>query len=120
MDSPERWRRIQEVFQAALEMPGERRAAFLDAACAGDVSLRQEVESLLRSSEEAGNFLEPEASRASEAPRAAPSVDPWLSKQVGSYKIVEKIAFGGMGVVYRAEDVRLGRGAALKFLSVQL
>jgi hypothetical protein len=59
----ERWQQIDELFQAALEREPAERAAFLDEACAGDQALRKEVESLLRSDEQAESFIETPASR---------------------------------------------------------
>src|SRR5262245_41602203 len=55
---PERWREIDQLLEAALERQPEERASFLAAACAGDESLRLEVESLLRSDEAAESFIE--------------------------------------------------------------
>jgi eukaryotic-like serine/threonine-protein kinase len=120
MSDPDRWRQIQQIFHGARELPPGQRSTFLDSACKSDASVRGEVESLLRSSEEAGNFLESDAERSSKETPTASDIDLWIGKQVGTYKIIERIAFGGMGVVYRGEDLRLRRGAALKFLSFPL
>ena len=59
----ERWRRVEELFHAALERQPEARQAFLDAACGGDTDLRRQVELLLAKGEEAGSFLETPAMR---------------------------------------------------------
>jgi hypothetical protein len=56
--TPERWQRVKEVFHSALECPPSQRATFLSEACAGDLFLREEVESLLASHEQAAIFLE--------------------------------------------------------------
>src|SRR5262245_27956053 len=56
--NPERWRQIDQLLDEALELEPEERAAFLDVACAGDESLRLEVQSLLRSDEAAESFIE--------------------------------------------------------------
>ena len=55
--NPDRWRKIEEVYHAALERAESQRTAFLDAACAGDSALRDEVESLL-AHKDGGNFIE--------------------------------------------------------------
>src|ERR1041385_1483717 len=111
---PERWQRIREVFDAALKLPAEQRAAYLDQACAGDAEFREEVESLLNSYREADKFLETPAVK-SLSSLVGPGRS-WEGKVVGSYRVVEEIGQGGMGVIYRAQDIRLGRTAALKFL----
>ena len=59
----ESWPKVKEIFEAALARPAAERAAFLDQACAGDQSLRQEVESLLKSYGEAESFMETPAIR---------------------------------------------------------
>lgn len=109
---PKRWQQIREVFDAALELPAGERAAYLDQACAGDGEFRREVESLLDSYQD--EFLETPAYK-SLSGLFGPGRS-WEGKVVGSYRVVEEIGQGGMGVIYRAEDIRLGRSAALKFL----
>jgi predicted ATPase/serine/threonine protein kinase len=54
----DRWRQVDKLFEAALELEGEGRAAFLDEACAGDAVLRSEVEKMLRFDEQAADFIE--------------------------------------------------------------
>ena len=54
---PERWKQIEQLYDAALERNADRRASFLDQACEGDEELRREVASLLASDEQAGSFL---------------------------------------------------------------
>lgn len=52
-----RFRRIESLYQAALELPEIERPAYLDKECSDDISLRREVEKLLAARSEAGNFL---------------------------------------------------------------
>jgi eukaryotic-like serine/threonine-protein kinase len=116
--TPERWRRVGELFQSALDRGEESRDAFLDAACGSDQDLRAEVQSLLAAHHEAGTFGEPPASDASGGTRPDGVVQRTLlpGARLGPYEIVDLIAAGGMGEVYRARDARLAREVAVKVL----
>jgi serine/threonine protein kinase/predicted negative regulator of RcsB-dependent stress response len=92
---PERWRKVEEVFQSALERDEQEREAFLDQACAGDASLRREVESLIAADEQAGSFID--------APSLAPEEEYLSGRRIGPYRVIREIGHGGMGSVYLAE-----------------
>src|SRR5262245_57486018 len=114
---PSRWERISELFAEALERPPSERAAFLDAACAGDPTLRAEVDALLAAHGRASDFLEagpPSVSLTLTA--AAPELELSPGTRVGPYDVRERLGAGGMGVVYAAYHPELDRRVALKLL----
>src|SRR5262245_57074923 len=113
---PERWQRIDRVFQAALDRSPADRAVFLDQACAGDPRLKPEVGALLACDEEAESFIERPALDAASDLMAEHRAGSMVGQEIGPYKILGHLGTGGMGEVYLAEDVRLGRRVALKLL----
>ena len=112
----ERWEKVIDLFQSALERAPEERAALLDEACHDDEGMRREVESLLTSHERAENFIEVPAFKVAPELATNDSADALVGKLLGHYCIESLIGVGGMGEVYLARDERLGRKAALKLL----
>ena len=109
----ELWRKVEDLFHAALERAPEARQSFLDSACNEDAELRRQVELLLSKEEQAGSFLEVPAMEDMTVTLAA---GPLLGRQFGPYRIVSPLGAGGMGEVYRAHDSKLGRDVAIKIL----
>jgi eukaryotic-like serine/threonine-protein kinase len=104
--NPERQKRIDHIYRAALTKTAEARVSFLSEACAGDTELRREVEALFADSQT-------QAITVATGPLAPNS-------QIGAYRIDAQIGAGGMGIVFRAFDTKLKRPVAIKFLSDEL
>jgi eukaryotic-like serine/threonine-protein kinase len=119
--TPERWRQVEEIFQAALDLsPGER-PRYISEACAHDASLKDDVDSLLRQLDSAGQLLEEPLYGNTELgvlESFVEEADPMIGRRLGSYRIEREIGRGGMGAVYEASraDNEFNKRAAIKLV----
>jgi non-specific serine/threonine protein kinase len=118
--NPERWQQISAVFNGALALTTNERAAFLDEKCIYDSELRNEIELLLDSHESAGDIFEQPAIDVAAKLLADKQNPSLISQTIKSFKIISLIGAGGMGEVYLAEDTNLGRKVAIKVLAENL
>jgi len=134
MHAADQWRRIEELFYAALDLDAEDRPAFLQQACGSNTQLREEVESLLASAEKPMDYVphavqemahklsagENHEISATAVQRAPYRTTIAAGTQLAHYKIISMLGAGGMGEVYLAEDLQLRRKVALKMLAPEL
>jgi eukaryotic-like serine/threonine-protein kinase len=122
----DRWQRVEEIFDRATGLEGDKQASYLDQACADDDDLKREVEQLLANdlsnahsltnavANAAGGMIAPAAPAQTDIPADL------SGKQIGPYHVTRRIGAGGMGIVYQARDTQLGRIVAIKVLPVAL
>ena len=106
--TPEKWNRVKEIFNDAVELKSEARAEFLDNRINGDAEMREAVEKLLASDADAETMFD---NLSFIAPQEFSTKD-----RIGNYQIVRKIGEGGMGAVYLAERGDLKQKVALKII----
>ena len=125
--TPERWQKVEEIFQAALDLVPEERGRYLSEVCADDVSLKSDVETLLSQHESAGNLLEEPVYGETELGAlgslegltdAEEEHDPMIGRRLGAYRIEREIGRGGMGAVYEAlrVDKEFNKRVAIKLV----
>ena len=116
--TPDRWQKVKQIFQSAIQRAPHERSAFLATACGNDDELRREVDSLISAHDKSGEFIDGAAYEAAanllgDGKSGLPG-----GQMVGPYEIVSFISRGGMGEVFLAHDRRLNRKIALKLLPV--
>jgi hypothetical protein len=116
--TPERWHRIEALFEQAFELPESERNAFLDEACAGDPELHREVATLLTSAPATGASFR-DAVAAEARMLASDAVTGQVGRRIGPFRLIALLGEGGMGAVYLAErdDAQFTHQVAIKILA---
>jgi serine/threonine protein kinase/Tol biopolymer transport system component len=112
--TPERWKRIEELYHAALTLPSGERSLFLADGCGDDEALKRDVESLLNEPVSGGLLDSPVRAAVATASELVPAS--MSGRTVGGYHLSALLGAGSMGEVYRARDDKLGRDVAIKIL----
>src|SRR5437773_5925056 len=110
---------VEEMFHRAMSVEPQARSGYLEQACEDDAALRREVDSLIAAYESSGDVLDETAVTLAMRVLSAEAIDSMVGQEVGAYKILSLLGQGGMGAVYLAENRRLNRKVALKFLSTE-
>ena len=117
---PERWQQVKQIFQSAIERPASERDGFISQACADDSDLRNQVQSLISSYDEADGSFQTVAVNLAAQMIFDDESKSLLGHCIGPYEVTAQIGHGGMGEVYLAQDTRLARKVALKLLPSQI
>ncbi|HEU4875344.1 MAG TPA: serine/threonine-protein kinase, partial [Pyrinomonadaceae bacterium] len=117
----ELWKQVDALLEQALEQPPEEREAFVASAAQDNAVLRDEVLSLLKAQSQAAHFMEQSAMKVAaqvlaEDSRLTTVITTLVGQELGNYQIEKLLGAGGMGEVYLARDIKLGRMVALKVL----
>src|SRR5262249_17968896 len=119
MKTSEHWRKVEELFHAALKLEPDRRAVFLSEACSREPELLAEIQSMIAAHEAEGSFIDSPAFEGTTVLTDSTQAESRIGKSVGHYNLVASLGKGGMGEVYLAEDSSLRRKVAIKFLTTE-
>jgi eukaryotic-like serine/threonine-protein kinase len=114
--TPELYRRVVEIFEQAYDRSLEYRGEFLSQVCNGENDLRVEIEAMLTADEQAGRFFNTPPGDIAAAVVVSKQARSLIGQDFGDYQVIAHLGSGGIGEVFLAQDTRLGRRAALKFL----
>src|SRR4028118_1840717 len=115
--SPERWQRVEEIFEAAIAIPQPQRESFLIESCGADDELRSQIAAML-AADENESTLDLDVADLGASVLLAEEVDRNIGRRIGNYKIIREIGRGGMGAVYEAAraDAEFEQRVAIKLI----